>query len=102
MRHDDGLEIRLLGNLQVLRGGCPQPLPAAKKTRAVLGYLVATGMPHLRERLCDLLWEGPDDPRADLRWSLTRLRPLLNNAAMPRLVADRERVTFEARDTVID
>ena len=102
MRPDDGLEIRLLGDLQVLRGGRLQSLPASKKTRALLGYLVATGTPHLRERLCDLLWEGPDDPRAALRWSLTKIRPLLNDAATPRLLADRDRVAFEARDTEID
>ena len=42
------------------------PLPASKKTRALLGYVVATGRPHLREKLCELLWPGPDDPRAAL------------------------------------
>ena len=36
------------------------------------------GGSHRRERLCALLWEGPDDPRAQLRWSLSKLRPLLD------------------------
>ncbi len=79
-----------------------QPLPASKKTRALLGYLVATGAPHSRERLCDLLWDGPDDPRAALRWSLTKLRPLLNDAGATRLIADRAHVAFVALDVEID
>jgi hypothetical protein len=63
---------------------------------------VATGTPHLRERLCDLLWEGPDDPRAALRWSLTKLRPLLNDPAATRLLADRERVAFAPGHAAVD
>jgi DNA-binding SARP family transcriptional activator len=95
----DNADIRLLGELEVRHGGRPQPLPASKKTRALLGYLVATGRPHLREHLCTLLWEGPDDPRAALRWSLTKIRPLLD-AGGGRLDADRERVAVVAAPAV--
>jgi DNA-binding SARP family transcriptional activator len=95
------VEVRLLGELELLHGGRVQPLPASKKTRALLAYLVATAKPHLRERLCALLWDGPDDPRAALRWSLTKIRPLLDVGA-ERLVADRERVAFEPGDTTVD
>ena len=77
-------------------------LPPSKKTRALLAYLVATGRPHLRERLCDLLWEGPDDPRGALRWSLTKLRPLLDEADTARLVTDRERVAFAPHGANVD
>jgi DNA-binding SARP family transcriptional activator/tetratricopeptide (TPR) repeat protein len=94
-----GLEIRLLGELELLRDGQALRLPASKKSRALLGYLVATGRPQLRERLCELLWEGPDDPRAALRWSLTKIRPLLGDQ---RIVADREHVAFEACGAAID
>jgi DNA-binding SARP family transcriptional activator len=97
-----GVEIKLLGELELSVGGRVQPLPASKKTRALLAYLVATARPHLRERLCVLLWDGPDDPRAALRWSLTKIRPLLD-AGAERLAADRERVSFEpGADVVID
>ena len=34
------LGIRLLGELQVTRAGGAVPLPASKRTRALLGYLV--------------------------------------------------------------
>jgi DNA-binding SARP family transcriptional activator len=97
------VEVRLLGELELLHGGRAQPLPASKKTRALLAYLVATGKPHLRERLCALLWDGPDDPRAALRWSLTKIRPLVDaGAGTARLVADRERVAFEPGGVAVD
>jgi DNA-binding SARP family transcriptional activator len=95
------LEVRLLGELQVARGGTVVPLPASKKTRALLAYLCATGRSHLRETLCELLWDGPDDPRAALRWSLTKIRPLLDGE-MVRLTADRERVGFDPQGAVVD
>ncbi|HYG91458.1 MAG TPA: AAA family ATPase [Azospirillum sp.] len=97
-----GLHIRLLGELQVIRDGRSVVLPASRKTRALLGFLVATGCPHSRERLCDLLWDGPDDPRAALRWSLTKLRPLLEGMPGTRLVGDRRQVAFDGTDVGID
>jgi DNA-binding SARP family transcriptional activator len=96
------LEIRLLGELTVLRGGVPCPLPSSKKTRALLGYLVSTGRPHSRERLCELFWEGPDDPRGGLRWALSKIRPLLDEGDVRRLQADREHVGFEPAGAVVD
>ena len=99
------LEIRLLGELTVLRAGRPVVLPASKKTRALLGYLVVCGsaggaLP--RSRLCELFWEGPLDPRAALRWSLTKLRPLLDDGGERRLVGDRERVGFAPAGAALD
>jgi DNA-binding SARP family transcriptional activator len=77
-------------------------LPASKKTRALLAYLVATGTPHRRKWLCDLLWEGPDDPRGELRWSLAKVRPLLDLGGTVRLKTDRSRVAFEPQGAVVD
>jgi DNA-binding SARP family transcriptional activator len=91
-----------LGELEVRRGGSVLALPASRRTRALLGYLVATGRPHLRSQLCDLLWPSPDDPRASLRWSLAKLRPLLDEPGATRLVADRDRVAFEPAGAWVD
>src|SRR5579883_985773 len=97
------LEIRVLGELEVVRGGRSVALPASKKTRALLGYLVvARGRPQPRQRLCELFWDGPDDPRAALRWSLTKIRPLVDGPGEKRLVADREHVAFEPRGASVD
>jgi len=94
----NSLEIRLIGELEVLRDGRKVALPASKKSRALLAYLVASNRPALRDRLCELLWDGPDDPRAALRWSLTKLRPAVDD----RLVADRDRIEFQAAGADID
>ena len=96
------LEIRLLGELMVLRGGVPCSLPSSKKTRALLGYLIASGRSHTRERLCELFWEGPDDPRGGLRWALSKIRPLLDEDGVRRLRADREHVGFEPDGAEVD
>ncbi len=101
-RQEHQLEIRLLGEPAVVVDGQARSLPASKKTRALLGYLVATARPQRRERLCELLWDGPDDPRAGLRWSLAKLRPLLDVGGAVRVVADRERVSFESHGAEVD
>ncbi|MEQ9567930.1 MAG: hypothetical protein RLN85_19330, partial [Pseudomonadales bacterium] len=54
------LEISLLGELRVRAMGQEIVLPASKKARALLAFLVATGRPHRRERLCELFWDLPD------------------------------------------
>ena len=96
------LEIKLFGGFEILRGGKPVPLPQSKKTRALLAYLILKGTPQRRDALCELLWEIPDDPRGALRWSLSKLRPLVNDDHAERLTADRERTGFEPRGAAID
>lgn len=96
------LTIQTLGELKVQRGGEVLPLPASKKTRALLAYLLLTLRPQRRDRLCEIFWEVPDDPRGALRWSLSKLRPVVNDDVNERLVADRERVTFLDIDVEID
>jgi len=96
------LGLQLLGEVQVFRDGKQLDLPPSRKTRALLAYLVATGRPHRRERLCTLFWEIPDDPRGALRWSLSRLRGLVDEPAAKRIVADRESVSFQPDRADID
>ncbi len=86
------LEVRVLGELEVIRDGAPVALPPSRKTRALLAYLALTGHKHRRERLCEIFWDVPDDPRGALRWSLSKIRPFVDDPAYPRLVADRQTV----------
>src|SRR5262245_22149905 len=103
MEDNDRFQILLLGELRLVgRDGRAVALPASRKTRALLGYLIATGQAHRRERLCDLFWDGPDDPRAELRWSLSKIRSVLAGGASVRLAADRERVGVELGDAIVD
>jgi TolB-like protein len=94
------LEIRVLGGLQVIRDGAPATLVASRKTRALLAYLALTRCPHRREELCEMFWDVPDDPRGALRWSLSKIRPLVDEPALPRLLADRQ--TVELRTETLD
>lgn len=96
------LRIRTLGELSLARGAEAVTLPASRKTRALLAYLVMTARPHRRDRLCELLWEIPDDPRGALRWSLSKLRPLVNDDTTQRITADRERVAFNFENVDVD
>lgn len=80
--------LRVLGDFQVLSAGHPVALPQSRKTRALLAFLACTGKPQRRERLCELFWEIPDDPRGALRWSLSKIRQIVGSA----LEADRNMV----------
>jgi len=96
------LHVSVLGNLAVLRQGTRMLLPPSKKTRALLAYLAVTGRPHRRERLCTMFWTVPDDPRAALRWSLSRLRPLLDEHGRRRIIADRDTVGLDLSGVAVD
>lgn len=96
------LEIRVLGILEVVRDGVQATLPPSRKTRALLAYLAVTRSPHRREELCDMFWEVPDDPRGALRWSLSKLRALVDEPTAVRLVADRQSVELRAEMGTID
>ena len=101
MKGKELLRVSVLGNLAVSRHGMRMQLPPSKKTRALLAYLAVTDRPHSRDRLCSMFWPVPDDPRAALRWSLTRLRPLIDEPDCRRIVADRESAGLDLdRDTV--
>src|SRR6185503_1003775 len=96
------LSLRLLGEIELTRGGKPVALPASKKTRALLAYLAVTAKAHRRERLCTLFWDVPDDPRGALRWSLSKLRALVDEPDRPRIAGGRETVALDTDGLDID
>ncbi|WP_223877865.1 alpha/beta fold hydrolase [Histidinibacterium aquaticum] len=96
------MKISVLGELRIRVGEEEVALPASRKARALLAFLVATGRPHRRERLCEMFWDQPDDPKAALRWALTKLRKVVDTADRTRIVADRERVRFDGEGAEVD
>src|SRR5436309_5266237 len=96
------MQVSVLGRFRVRRDGSNVELPPSKKTRALLAYLAVTARPHGRDRLCDMFWPVPDDPRAALRWSLSRLRPLLDERGCRRIIADRETVGLDPASVAVD
>jgi DNA-binding SARP family transcriptional activator/tetratricopeptide (TPR) repeat protein len=95
------LQLNFLGDLTVVRGGAAVELPPSRKTRALLAYLALNQRPFRREHLCELLWEIPDDPRGSLRWSLSKLRRLVDGARR-RVIADRVNVRLDTTDVAVD
>jgi DNA-binding SARP family transcriptional activator/TolB-like protein len=97
-----GLQIRLLGSIEVSRDGTSIPLPRSRKVRALLVYL-ALGGSASRSRLCDLLWDVPNDPRGELRWCLSKLRSVLDHDDRPRVIASgAERLSLDLEGCVVD
>lgn len=96
------LTLRTLGEFTIAWDGQQVVLPSSKRTRALLAYLALTARPHRRDRLCEVFWKVPDDPRGSLRWSLSKIRRLVNQINDERLIADRERVALLTADIDID
>ena len=90
-----GLKLAVLGDFKVFRDGQPVPLPPSKKTRALLAYLAVVQRPQRRERLCEMFWEIPDDPRGALRWSLSRIRQVVGAGSDSCVRADRNTVSLD-------
>jgi DNA-binding SARP family transcriptional activator/TolB-like protein len=92
----------MLGPLKLLRGGVPVELPASRKVRGLLAYLAMAPRPVTRSRLCDLLWDGPNDPRGELRWCLSRLRSVLDDPDVARVEAQHDVVSVRLDNCFVD
>jgi len=96
------LFVKTLGELSITWDDQILKLPSSKRTRALFAYLLMTGRSHRRERLCEVFWSQPDDPRGSLRWSLSKIRGMVNQGDVEFLAADRERVSLIMDDIEID
>ena len=99
---DASLEIRVLGDLAVLRNGENVCLPPSRKTRALLAYLAVTNHPQHRDHLCTMFWDIPEDPRGALRWSLSKIRQIVNRNGQGALVTDGRMVVLRSRSIALD
>jgi DNA-binding SARP family transcriptional activator len=96
------LRIRMLGPLTITSNGATLALPASRKLRALIAYLAMAPNPVGRSRLCALLWDGPDDPRGELRWSLSKIRKLLDRPARQCVVTSGDTVALDLSDCFVD
>lgn len=97
----ESLRIRLLGPLQLSAGDRVLALPASRKVRALIGYLVLAPRPVPRSQICELLWDVPNDPRGELRWCLSKIRGLLDQDRK-RVITDGASVRLDLNDCVVD
>ena len=85
------LQIHLLGPIQISRDGQSIEIPGHKPL-ALLAYLLLTRQANSRQHLSDLLFDGPSDPKAALRWTLSKLRGTIG---ADYIVADRHEIAFD-------
>lgn len=97
-----GLSMRLLGQLTIARDGVPVTLPSSRKLRALLAYLALAPHPVSRSRLCELLWDVPNDPRGELRWCLSKLRAALDDPDRRRVETHGDTVSLRLDDVDVD
>lgn len=98
----DAIAIRLIGPTRITWGERELALPASRKTRAILAYLLLADRPVSRQQLCELFFDVPDDPRAALRWSLSKLRPVLAADGTDRVVTLRDQVAIDRTGLWVD
>ena len=96
------LEIRVLGGLEVIRDGVPAMLPPSRKTRALLGYLALTRCRTVASSCANCSGTCRTTRAGRLRWSLSKIRPLVDEPAFPRLLADRQSVELRCEALDID
>ncbi len=97
-----GLQIRMLGPLTIRRDGVDLDLPTSRKVRGLLAYLAMA--PHAvgRSRLCELLWDVPNDPRGELRWCLSKLRGIVDEPGRARVVASGDMIALDLSGCLVD
>jgi DNA-binding SARP family transcriptional activator/TolB-like protein len=98
----ESLRFRLLGTLELSRGGEVLTLPASRKVRALLGYLVLASRPVTRSQVCELLWDIPNDPRGELRWCLSKIRGLVDEKGRKRVIAEGNTLRLDLADCLVD
>lgn len=96
------LTVRMFGRLAVERHGEPVELPPSRKVRALLGYLALAPHPVGRGRLCELLGDIPNDPKGELRWCLSKLRPILDEPGHPRLSSTSDMISLDLKGCFVD
>ena len=98
------LEIQVIGELEVRLAGAKAELPAGRRVRALLGWLVVHPGRHPRSRLAGQFW--PDvleaSARASLRSAIWALRSALGPDFGSCLATDRDTVTLVADSLWVD
>lgn len=99
---ESGLRVQMLGVFSLSRDGRKLTLPASRKLRALFAYLALAPRPVGRSPLCELLWEGPDDPRSELRWCLSRIRSAIDQPGRKRVLAEEDSVHLDLSGCAVD
>ena len=99
---DAPIRVRMLGPLTLEREGVALELPASRKARALLAYLALAQAPVSRTSLCELLWDAPSDPRGELRWSLSKVRGIVDTPGRRRVHTRGDSIELDLSDCDVD
>jgi TolB-like protein len=92
----------MLGPMTISRNGATLTLPTSRKVRALFAYLALAPAPILRSRLCELLWDIPNDPRGELRWCLSKIRSIVDDRDRKRVSTQGDTVQLDLTDCSVD
>ncbi|HEX2216897.1 MAG TPA: BTAD domain-containing putative transcriptional regulator [Xanthobacteraceae bacterium] len=96
------LRVQMLGPLTLSRDGGAITLPRSRKVRALFAYLSLAPHAVPRSQLCELLWDVPNDPRGELRWSLSKIRSLVDEPGRPRVESSGDAIRLDLTDCFVD
>ena len=96
------LTVGLLGPMRLSNRGVAVVLPGSRKVRGLLAYLLMARRPLHRSRLCEIFWDGPNDPRGELRWCLSKIRGVLDDRHARRVRADKDFVAIDLSGLDVD
>ncbi|KQV83673.1 transcriptional regulator [Rhizobium sp. Root1220] len=101
-RPPSSIGIRMLGPLTVVRDNDKVDLPTSRKARALFAYLALAPRAVARSRLCEMFWDVPSDPRGELRWCLSKLRGVIDDADRKRVDASDDTIALHIDDCMVD
>ena len=96
------LQVRMLGAMTICQDGRALALPASRKVRVLFAYLALAPRAVSRTHLCELLWDVPNDPRGELRWSLSKLRNIIDAEGRRRVHASADAIRLDLTDCFVD
>lgn len=96
------LRVKMFGPFTVIRDGSILTLPASRKACALVAYLALAERPVGRAHLCELLWDGPNDPRGELRWCLSKIRRMFDQNTFQRVRTSGDRIALELDSCSVD
>jgi DNA-binding SARP family transcriptional activator len=96
------LKVRFLGPLSLARDETALALPPSRKARALFAYLAMAPHAVARSLLCELLWDVPNDPRGELRWCLSKIRGLVDEAPCKRVDTQADTIRIDLADCSVD
>jgi DNA-binding SARP family transcriptional activator/Tfp pilus assembly protein PilF len=88
--------------MTISRDGVTLALPPSRKVRALFAWLTLAPLAVSRSQLCELLWDGPNDPRGELRWCLSKIRGVVDNGLRQRVQTRGDLVKLDLTDCFVD